>query len=70
MHGGLSDIGRKAEEARRSTLLLKIPIFDENLVAVERAKVELTLNQPTYVGMAILDLSKMLMYDFHYKYIK
>ena len=70
MHGGLSDIRRKAEEARRSTLLLKIPIFDENLVAVERAKVELTLNQPTYVGMAILDLSKMLMYDFHYKYIK
>ena len=70
MHGGLSDIRRKAEEVRRSTLLLKIPIFDENLVAVERAKVELTLNQPTYVGMAILDLSKMLMYDFHYKYIK
>ena len=70
MHSGLSDFRRKAEEARKSTLLLKIPIFDENLVAVERAKVELTLNQPTYVGMAILDLSKMLMYDFHYKYIK
>ena len=45
-------------------------IFHENLVAVERAKVELTLNRPIYVGFAILDLSKMLMYDFHYNYIK
>ena len=45
-------------------------IFHENLVAVERAKVELTLNRPTYVGFSILDLSKTLMYDFHYNYIK
>ena len=45
-------------------------IFHENLVAVERAKVELTLNRPIYVGFAILDLSKTLMYDFHYNYIK
>ena len=45
-------------------------IFHENLVAVERAKVELTLNRPIYVTFAILDLSKTLMYDFHYNYIK
>ena len=44
--------------------------FHENLVAVERAKVELMLKQPIYVGFAILDLSKTLMYDFHYNYIK
>ena len=44
--------------------------FHENLVAVERAKVELTLNRPIYVGFAILDLSKTLMHDFHYNYIK
>ena len=35
-------------------------IFNENMVAVERAKVELTLNQPIYVGFFILDLSKTL----------
>ena len=45
-------------------------IFHENLVTVERAKVELTLNRPIYVGFAILDFSKTLMYGFHCNYIK
>ena len=45
-------------------------IFHENLLAVLRAKVELTLNRPNYVGFVILDLSKTLMYDFHYNYNK
>ena len=48
----------------------QLKIFHEKLVAVERAKVELTLNRPIYAGFAILDLSKTLMYDFHYNYIK
>ena len=45
-------------------------IFHKNLVAEEQAKVELMLNQPIHVGFAILDLSKTLMYDFHYNHIK
>ena len=45
-------------------------IFNENLVAVHKIKETLTLNRPAYVGMSILDLSKTLMYKFHYKYIK
>ena len=68
MHEGLSDVRRKVEEVRSSNLLQKI--FHENLVTVERAKAELTLNRPIYVEFAILDLSKTLMYDFHYNYIK
>ena len=45
-------------------------IFNDNLVAVHKIKETLTLNKPAYVGMVILDLSKTLMYDFHYNYIK
>ena len=45
-------------------------IFNENLVAVHKIKETLTHNRPAYVGMCILDLSKTLMYEFHYKYIK
>ena len=45
-------------------------IFDENLAVVQVIKPTLTLNCPIYAGMAILDLSKTLMYDFHYNHIK
>ena len=45
-------------------------IFNEKLVAVHKIKEIMTLNRPTYVGMCILDLSKTMMYDFHYNYIK
>ena len=45
-------------------------IFNENLVSVHMKKTSLTMNKPVYLGMSILDLSKSLMFDFHYKYIK
>ena len=45
-------------------------IFNENLVAVHKIKETITLNRPAYVGICILDLSKTLMYNFHYTYIK
>ena len=45
-------------------------IFHENLVAVHMKKNFLLLDKPSYVGMCILDLSKVLMYDFHYNFIK
>ena len=49
---------------------VSIKIFKENLVAVHKVKETLTLNRLTYVGMCTLDLSKALMYDFHYNHIK
>ena len=45
-------------------------IFNENLVSVHMKKTSLTMNKPVYLGMSILDLSKTVMFDFHYKYIK
>ena len=45
-------------------------IFSENFVAVHEIKPVSTLSSPIYVEFSILDLSKLLMYEFHYKYIK
>ena len=44
-------------------------IFDENLIAVNMKKAKLYFNQPVYLGMSILNLSKALMKDFHYNFI-
>ena len=33
-------------------------------------KTKVKINQPVYLGMSILDISKMLMYEFWYDYIK
>ena len=43
---------------------------NSNLVFVNMGKSVCTLNKPIYLGQAILDQSKTLMYDFHYNYIK
>ena len=44
-------------------------IYNEKLTAILRTKESIKLNKPSFVGMCILDLSKTLMYDFHYNYI-
>ena len=45
-------------------------IFSENLISVHMKKTSLIMNKPVCLGACILDLSKTIMYDFHYKYIK
>ena len=45
-------------------------IFENDLVVIRKIKFTLTLNKPAYTGMCILELSKVLMYEFHYDYIK
>ena len=44
--------------------------FSKDLFAVEMGKTEIKMNKPVYLGQAILDLSKTLMYEFHYDYMK
>ena len=45
-------------------------IFSKNFVVIHETKPCLTLNKSIYVGFSILDLTKLLMYEFHYKYTK
>ena len=45
-------------------------IFDNGFKTMQKSKVTLRFNKPAYVGMCILDLSKVLIYEFHDDYIK
>ena len=44
--------------------------FSENLLAIEMKKTKVKINNPIYLGMSILDISKTLMYKFWYDYFK
>ena len=44
--------------------------ISEDLLTIEMKKVEVKMNKPIYLGQAILDISKTLMYEFWYDYIK
>ena len=44
-------------------------LFGENLMGCEMVKIKVVMNKPVYLGQAILDLSKIMMYEFHYDYM-
>ena len=44
--------------------------FSKNFAAIYEIKPVLVLNKPIYVGFTVCELSKYLMYDFHYNFIK
>ena len=60
----------KAEKLAAKPNFKHCNIFNEDLIAIHMKKTILTFDKPVYLGMCILDLSKTLMYDFHYNYIK
>ena len=43
--------------------------FCENLMGCKMEKFKVVMNKPVYLGQAILDLSKIVMYEFHYDYM-
>ncbi|KAK5647553.1 hypothetical protein RI129_002445 [Pyrocoelia pectoralis] len=47
-----------------------LAVFCENLVGIEMSKVSVTYDKPVYVGFSILDLSKTVMYEFFYDFLK
>ena len=68
------DIKLVTTDKRRNQLVSEpnyhtIKWFSENLIAIEM-KAKVKMNKPIYLGFSILDLSKMVMYEFWYDYIK
>ena len=61
---------------RRRNYLLSQPnyrttkFFKENLLALEMKKTEILMNKPVCLGLSILELSKTLMYEFWFDYVK
>lgn len=45
-------------------------IFDDQLVAIQLLRTEICIKKPIYVGLSVLDLSKILVYRFHYDFMK
>ena len=45
-------------------------LIDDNLAIIEMRKVKVKMNKPIYLGLSILELSKITMYEFWYDYVK
>ena len=44
--------------------------FAENVLAIEMRNIQIIMNKPVYLGLSMLDLSKTIMYEFWYDYVK
>ena len=69
------DIKLVTTDKRRNKLVSEpnyytIKCFSESLVAIEMKKTKIKINKPIYLGLSILEISKILMYEFWYDYIK
>ena len=69
------DIKLVTLERRRNNLVSEAnfhttKFFTENLLAIEMKKTEIHMNKPVSLGLLILELSKILMYEFWYDYVK
>ena len=66
----IDDNVKKAKKLTSKPNFKRTTIFDENFIAIHMQKTKIYFDKPIYVGQAILDLSKTLMFYFHYNYIK
>uniref|UniRef100_A0A2S2NAY5 DNA-directed DNA polymerase n=1 Tax=Schizaphis graminum TaxID=13262 RepID=A0A2S2NAY5_SCHGA len=62
--------GRQVDKLIAKPNFDKRTIFTENLAVIHMKKREINFKQPIYIGMCVLDLSKLMMYNFYYNVIK
>ena len=61
---------KQLNKLARKAKLKKMMIIDDDLSVVHMHQKKVLYNKPIFCGQAILDLSKMIMYDFHYNVMK
>lgn len=66
----LAHTEKKLNKLVAKSFLKRFEILNENLIIFEFEKVTLLLKRPIYIGQAVLEISKTIMYNFHYNYIK
>ena len=69
------DIKLVKTERRRNYLVSEpnyhsTKIFIETLLAIEKRKTQILMDNPVYWGLLILNLSETIIYEFSYDYIK
>ena len=69
------DIKLVTTDKKRSKLVLEphyhtINYISEDLSVIEMNKTKVEMNKPIYLGLSILEISKLLMYEFWYDYMK
>ena len=69
------DIKLVTTDKKRSKLVPEpnyhtINLISEDLSIIEMKKTKIKMNKPIYLGLSILEISKILMYEFWYDYIK
>ena len=67
---GLISSDKVAQKQAAKPNYARCTISDQNLIAIHMKKLKIYFNTPVYLGMSIFYLSKSLMYDFNYNYIK
>ena len=74
-HGKNRDIKLVTAEYKRNKLASEpnyhsTKCISKHLLVMEMKKIEVQINKPIYLGQAVLDLSKTLMFEFWYDYLK
>ena len=69
------DIKLVATDKRRNQLVSepnyhKTKYFSKNVLAIEMKKIKVKMSKPMYLGLSISEISKILVYEFWYDYIK